>query len=76
MITTSNQLFTEYGRLALEDTSSKPFQVLYFLVRDWCYPYQHEFGKGGGDDLLEKRLAVSYPVLPSSLLPSTISLSL
>ncbi|KAK2191936.1 hypothetical protein NP493_42g07044 [Ridgeia piscesae] len=52
------QLFTEYGRLALEDSGTKPFQVLYFLVRDWCYPYQYAYGTAGGDVLLDKRLQV------------------
>ncbi|XP_013390421.1 atlastin-2 [Lingula anatina] len=50
------QLFTEYGRLALADTSAKPFQSLEFLVRDWSFPYEHDFGEKGGNGLLEKRL--------------------
>lgn len=55
------QLFTEYGRLALEanDNESKPFQVLEFLVRDWSYPYDASYGHDGGVKILEKRLQIS-----------------
>ncbi|XP_064623844.1 atlastin-2-like isoform X2 [Lineus longissimus] len=54
------QLFTEYGRLALEDNNNtKPFQVLEFLVRDWCYPYEAAYGEQGGLAMLEKRLQIS-----------------
>lgn len=50
------ELFTEYGRLALEQSHIKPFQSLLFLVRDWSYPYEYEFGLSGGSSLLSKRL--------------------
>jgi len=54
------QLFTDYGRLALEEHSDhKPFQVLQFLVRDWSYPYEAEWGAEGGSSLLDRRLRVS-----------------
>uniref|UniRef100_A0A0R3S0R0 GB1/RHD3-type G domain-containing protein n=1 Tax=Elaeophora elaphi TaxID=1147741 RepID=A0A0R3S0R0_9BILA len=53
------QLFTEYGRLALENASAKPFQSLLFLVRDWSFPYEAEYGFQGGERLLERRLLVS-----------------
>lgn len=53
------QLFTEYGRLALADSGMKPFQRLQFLVRDWSFPYEAEYGALGGQQLLEKRLEVS-----------------
>uniref|UniRef100_H2Y8W2 GB1/RHD3-type G domain-containing protein n=1 Tax=Ciona savignyi TaxID=51511 RepID=H2Y8W2_CIOSA len=56
---TTFQLFTEYGRLAMEESSEKPFQSLQFLVRDWSYPYEYEFGYEGGRKLLDKRLELT-----------------
>jgi atlastin len=53
------QLFTEYGRLALEDSGTKPFQKLQFLVRDWSFPYEAEYGAEGGQTILDKRLKIS-----------------
>ncbi|XP_014480380.1 PREDICTED: atlastin isoform X2 [Dinoponera quadriceps] len=53
------QLFTEYGRLALESSDSTPFQRLQFLIRDWVYPYEAEYGADGGKMLLNKRLQIS-----------------
>uniref|UniRef100_A0A8C5D9F7 Atlastin-2-like n=1 Tax=Gouania willdenowi TaxID=441366 RepID=A0A8C5D9F7_GOUWI len=50
------QLFTEYGRLAMEEVYEKPFQTLMFLIRDWSYPYEHPYGLEGGRGFLEKRL--------------------
>ncbi|TNN74243.1 Atlastin-2 [Liparis tanakae] len=52
------QLFTEYGRLAMEEIYLKPFQSLMFLIRDWCYPYEHDYGLEGGSTFLNKRLQV------------------
>ncbi|KAG7462817.1 hypothetical protein MATL_G00188800 [Megalops atlanticus] len=52
------QLFTEYGRLAMEEIYRKPFQTLMFLIRDWSYPYEHPYGIEGGNRFLERRLQV------------------
>lgn len=52
------ELFTEYGRLALETYDGKPFQTLHFLVRDWQYPYQYPYGAEGGKNLLDTRMLV------------------
>ncbi|KAI6233894.1 GB1/RHD3-type G domain-containing protein [Aphelenchoides fujianensis] len=50
------QLFAEYGKLALEESTGKPFQTLVFLVRDWGSPYEIEYGFQGGRRLLDRRL--------------------
>ena len=40
------QLFAAYGLLAAEQTNESPFQNLLFIVRDWPYFRQYEFGNG------------------------------
>ncbi|KAM3866813.1 atlastin-3-like [Diretmus argenteus] len=52
------QLFTEYGRLAMDEIFLKPFQSLMFLVRDWSFPYEYTYGLKGGNEFLDKRLQV------------------
>ncbi|XP_056150652.1 atlastin-3 [Lampris incognitus] len=52
------QLFTEYGRLAMDEIFLKPFQSLMFLIRDWSFPYEYSYGLKGGSAFLEKRLQV------------------
>lgn len=50
------QLFTQYGQLAMQGTTTKPFQKLLFLVRDWQYAYEKPFGLDGGKQLLKQCL--------------------
>uniref|UniRef100_A0A8C8CVB7 GB1/RHD3-type G domain-containing protein n=1 Tax=Oncorhynchus tshawytscha TaxID=74940 RepID=A0A8C8CVB7_ONCTS len=52
------QLFTEYGRLAMDEIYLKPFQSLMFLIRDWSFPYEYKYGLNGGREFLDKRLQV------------------
>ena len=53
------QLFTEYGRMAVDqDTSTKPFQKLLFLVRDWQLVYELPLGTKGGDTLVTEWLQI------------------
>lgn len=42
---------TKYNKCGL-------FQSLMFLIRDWSYPYEHDYGLEGGDTFLERRLQV------------------
>lgn len=48
------QLFTEYGRLVMQQTDDIPFQNLLFIVRDWPYAQQYSFGNG--QDFIDKKL--------------------
>lgn len=41
------ELFTEYGRLALQQSKGKPFKKLLFIIRDWSYPYETNYGWHG-----------------------------
>ncbi|XP_050317928.1 atlastin-like isoform X2 [Bactrocera neohumeralis] len=50
------QLFTEYARIAMENTGKKPFQKLQFLIRDWTHKSEAPFGALGGKQLLEQTL--------------------
>uniref|UniRef100_A0A8C9VX45 Atlastin 3 n=1 Tax=Scleropages formosus TaxID=113540 RepID=A0A8C9VX45_SCLFO len=58
LLQTHRLLFTEYGRLAMDEIFLKPFQSLMFLIRDWSFPYEYSYGFKGGSDFLDKRLQV------------------
>lgn len=40
------------------NSAAAVFQSLMFLIRDWSYPYEHEYGLTGGKNFLERRLQV------------------
>ncbi|KAK8758209.1 hypothetical protein V5799_004169 [Amblyomma americanum] len=52
------QFFAEYGKLAQKGARNQPFQRLVFLVRDWAFPYEADYGEEGGSTILQERLAV------------------
>ncbi|XP_077499343.1 atlastin-like [Amblyomma americanum] len=58
------RFFTDYGKLSRKHTSEKPFQKLFFLVRDWNFPLDAPYGSAGGRDILMKRLFDSAGKLP------------
>lgn len=77
-------LFTEYGRLALEQTNEKPFQKLIFIIRDWPFPYENPYGyqqtlidslMAGNDEQtsdmkeLRKRITRSFKNITAFLMP-------
>lgn len=41
------ELFSEYGRIAMEQSNQKPFQKLLFLVRDWPHSFETNYGWHG-----------------------------
>ncbi|XP_037084370.1 atlastin-2-like [Pollicipes pollicipes] len=50
------QLFTEYGRMALDDEGSgAPFQKLLFLIRDWQFT-EISLGAAGGKEVIDEWL--------------------
>lgn len=54
-------LFTEYGKMAMKDTSSvsSPFQSLVFLIRDWYHHREHPHGLDGGMGYLNTMLQIT-----------------
>ncbi|XP_031633228.1 atlastin-like [Contarinia nasturtii] len=40
------ELFTEYGRLAMQQTNEIPFHKLLFIIRDWPHPTEIPYGNG------------------------------
>lgn len=58
------QVYTEYGKLALENTKKSPFQKLVFLIRDWSFPYDCPYGFEGGQKVLDRRLAENDNLAP------------
>ncbi|XP_065207993.1 atlastin-3-like isoform X2 [Planococcus citri] len=56
-------MFTEYGRLASENTGNTLFQKLQFIVRDWDWAYEKSYGPEGGKMLLEEKLMVCIEIL-------------
>lgn len=49
------ELFTEFGRLVLQQSDEKPFQTMIFIVRDWQNASEIPFGDG--KQYLDEQLA-------------------
>lgn len=47
-------MFTGYGRLLMENTNENPFQQLLFVVRDW--PYSDDINYGYSEEFVEELL--------------------
>lgn len=52
------RLLIDYTRLLEEKQQPRPFNSLVYVVRDWNYPYEAEFGFIGGDTVLERSLKI------------------
>uniref|UniRef100_A0A023GC07 Putative guanylate-binding protein n=1 Tax=Amblyomma triste TaxID=251400 RepID=A0A023GC07_AMBTT len=53
------QFFAEYGKMALKAATKTVFQRIVFLVSDWPFAYEAEYGAVGGKAILEKRLKIT-----------------
>lgn len=53
------ELFMEYGRLALDQSNEKPFQKLLFIIRDWPYAFENNYGMADGQKVINDFLAES-----------------
>jgi atlastin len=63
---TNLQLFTEYGRLAMDKGGKSAFQKLLFLVRDWQNKRNYPYGASGGRDYINEVLKVTIcKIVPS-----------
>merc|ERR1719186_855410 len=52
------QFFTNFGKLALDESGDAPFQKLVYLIRGWQFPYEKSYGAVGGRQLLDATLKV------------------
>jgi atlastin len=53
------QFIAEYGRLAEDNGGHTPLQKLQFVVNDWNFPYDANYGSKGGEEILNRRLQES-----------------
>lgn len=51
------ELFTEFGRLVLQQSDEKPFQTMLFIVRDWQNASEIPFGDG--KQYIDEQLAMT-----------------
>lgn len=61
------QFATDYAKFAMTNNGeqhTKPFQNLMFLIRDWNFPDDYEYGLQGGHNLLKVILKIENSQLP------------
>lgn len=63
------QLFTEYGKFALEISNEKPFQKLLILIRDWQDDFNFPYGTNGGNKYLTPTENTNYENVDCFLMP-------
>lgn len=63
------QLFTEYGKFALEISNEKPFQKLLILIRDWQDELNFPYGTNGGNKYLTSTENPNYENVDCFLMP-------
>lgn len=63
------QLFTEYGKFALEISNEKPFQKLLILIRDWQDELNFPYGTNGGNNYLTLTENSNYENVDCFLMP-------
>lgn len=52
-------MFSAYGKLmSQQDLTHSPFEKLLFLIRDWPYPDEYQYGFYGGQTYLSRRLVI------------------
>lgn len=49
------ELFINYAQLAMESGTGTPFQDLLFIIRDWRFPHENEYGYS--EEIIEELLA-------------------
>lgn len=58
---TGLEYFTQHGKMATKESEHKPYQHMQFLIRDWYYDYEFNFGAVGGKQMLDSCVKLDSP---------------